>query len=1040
MRYSIFSPIRLAGCFLLLLLQTAAFAQQNQKVVFPNPQGFFTYYAYKPPFILNTPDNGWLIASYMISGDDQTGLPRLIKLDGNGQAEWDNFYLEPANPGYHYLEPLSVLNAPGGGWLMSFRDDTTGMELIKIGDDGSEIWTKDIGPTPFGITMLGVVNSHYYGIVQEYAGNNNQWRLYQLDLNGNVVNSVVLPAQWTNFNSSYSVILTENDEIQAYFNLSQNGAVKTYLARYDLAGNELWNIQPAGISQGQLYQAAANGFYLLSNNTLYRYDATGNLLNQLAATDIPDVSTIRRVEPYPDGSILVSGSTVTSRGYMAKLDASYNVTWISEAPDDAQPAINSLWGIPTADGWAAGAGSTALKQVGFVRIFENAGIQVNTLSGVVKRDVDEDCLIDGGVAGLNGTRVTAGNTNGTHTAFSQADGSYLMKLPPGEFAINADPAEQFFFLCPAAANSIVSFPPGGGTASLDLPIQSLDVIHRIEGKVLIDENNNCIAEPDDRPAPYWLVNVQGGGFQVSQYTNTDGAYSIYLPDGTYEVVAYPVNPNFSVCAPVVKTVTFSSPQAQTETVDFSVEKAFDCGLMKTWVNAGFVRPCTTSTFTVYYQNVGTSDADDVKITVTLDPMLTYVSASATPLSINGNTIVFERGTVPPWANYATITIDATPDCSLTAGQLVCVTSEIEPDTVCYSSGGWSGALITVDGDCNANQSEATFKFKNIGSAASQPLDYIIVEDQIVLKSGTFSLPPGDSLMETVDVSGMTLTGSSEQEPGYPGDSTVNYSLVNCVGMPGMPGGFNGPAGPFSYQGCYEVRTSFDPNDKQARPLGFGADHIVLPGSTLEYLIRFQNTGNDTAFLVVIRDTLSQDLDPATIRLQGASHPYRFDLLGGNIVQFTFENILLPDSTTNPSGSQGYVEFGIRHRADIPLGTVIGNNAAIYFDYNQPVITNTVYRKIDRYFDVSATGSPDKGIIVKVFPNPAMENAVIELPYSLHAERLLFELYDVAGRTVQTAAFTGNRYQFERGSLAPGVYYWNITGETGALASGKVVLR
>ena len=70
----------------------------------------------------------------------------------------------------------------------------------------------------------------------------------------------------------------------------------------------------------------------------------------------------------------------------------------------------------------------------------------------------------------------------------------------------------------------------------------------------------------------------------------------------------------------------------------------------------------------------------------------------------------------------------------------------------------------------------------------------------------------------------------------------------------------------------------------------------------------------------------------------------------------------------------------------------------------------------------------------------MESAVIELPYSLQAEKLMFELYDVAGRTVQSAAFTGNRYQFERGSLAPGVYYWNITGETGPLASGKVMLR
>ncbi len=1041
MQNTIFPRVRLACSVLLLLFQMAVHAQQNQKVVFQNQPGFISYNFYNPPVILNTPDNGWLINGYMLANTDMLALPRLIKLDAAGQTEWDNMYLDPGAPGFYFLEPLSVLNAPDGGWLMSFRDDSTGLELLKIGTDGTQLWTKDIGSIPFGIKLLGVVNGDYYGVAQEYSSPGYQWRLYQMDLNGNVISSVLLPAQWTNSSGSFSIILTAGNDIQVYFSLAQNGAIKRYLARYDLAGNLLWQSQPINPTTGQLFPAAGNGFYLLSNNTVYRYDAAGNLLDQLAATVIPDVSTIQHVEEYPDGSLLVSGSTVTFRGYLAKLDASYNLVWISEAPDDAQPAINRLQGVPTADGWAAGAGSTATDQIGFVRIFENTGVSVNTLSGVVNRDIDADCVIDGGLAGLNGTKVTASNANGTHTAFSNPDGSYLLKLPPGDFTINADPAEQFFFLCPSLVNTPVSFPQGpGASAALDLPIQSLAVIHRIEGKVMIDENDNCVAEPGDRPAPYWLVQVDGGGFHVATYTNSDGAYAMYLPNGDYGVICSPVNQNFSICPPFVKSVSFNSAQAQTAMVDFSVHKAFDCALMKTWVSAGIVRPCTTSVFRVYYQNAGTEDADNVKITVTLDPMLIYVSASATPLSVNGNTIVFDRGTVPAWANYASIDIYATPDCNLTAGQQVCVTSEIEPDTICYSSAGWSGAYITVDGDCNAGQTMATFKFKNIGAATSQLLDYIIVEDQIVLKSGSYMLPAGDSLVETVDVNGMTLTGSSEQEPGFPGDSTVNYSLVNCVGMPGMPSGFNGPAGPFSYQGCYEVMTSFDPNDKQARPLGYGPDHIVLPGSTLEYMVRFQNTGNDTAFLVVIRDTLSQDLDPATIRLQGASHPYRFDLLGGNIAQFTFENILLPDSSTNPAASSGFVEFGIRHRADIPLGTVIGNKAAIYFDYNQPVITNTVYRKIDRYFNVSATNNPGSAISVKVFPNPATETAWIQLPDDFRQDNLVFDLFDATGRSLQSVPFTGNRYLFERGSLASGIYYWNIKSSTGVWASGKVVVQ
>ena len=166
MRYSFFPRTRLAGCFLLLLLQTAIYAQQNQKVVFSNPQGFSTNNFYNPPFILNTPDNGWLISSYLLSNDDMGGIPRLIKLDENGQTEWDTTYLNQVTPGFHYIEPLSVLNAPGGGWLMSLRDDSTGLELLRIDTDGSALWTKDIGVTQFGFKLLGMVNNSWYGVAQ----------------------------------------------------------------------------------------------------------------------------------------------------------------------------------------------------------------------------------------------------------------------------------------------------------------------------------------------------------------------------------------------------------------------------------------------------------------------------------------------------------------------------------------------------------------------------------------------------------------------------------------------------------------------------------------------------------------------------------------------------------------------------------------------------------------------------------------------------------------------------------------------------------
>lgn len=140
------------------------------------------------------------------------------------------------------------------------------------------------------------------------------------------------------------------------------------------------------------------------------------------------------------------------------------------------------------------------------------------------------------------------------------------------------------------------------------------------------------------------------------------------------------------------------------------------------------------------------------------------------------------------------------------------------------------------------------------------------------------------------------------------------------------------------ESCRTATNSYDPNDKNANARDT-AKCWLTPLDRLEYTIRFQNTGNDTAYRVVILDTLSRHLNPATVRPGPATHPYQFKVLGPNVLMFVFENINLPDSTANLAASQGHVQFSIHPDPDIPLGTDIPNRAAIYFDSNEPIITN-----------------------------------------------------------------------------------------------------
>lgn len=133
-----------------------------------------------------------------------------------------------------------------------------------------------------------------------------------------------------------------------------------------------------------------------------------------------------------------------------------------------------------------------------------------------------------------------------------------------------------------------------------------------------------------------------------------------------------------------------------------------------------------------------------------------------------------------------------------------------------------------------------------------------------------------------------------------------------------------------------ITGSFDPNSKQSTPKITTAQ--ILAGGYIEYLIHFQNTGTDTAFDIVIRDTLSPRLRTNFLQVIGSSHPCSVTL-GGGVVTFRFLNINLPDSGTNPVKSIGFVRFRIKPDSTLTIGDSVSNKCSIYFDYNPPFVTN-----------------------------------------------------------------------------------------------------
>lgn len=192
-----------------------------------------------------------------------------------------------------------------------------------------------------------------------------------------------------------------------------------------------------------------------------------------------------------------------------------------------------------------------------------------------------------------------------------------------------------------------------------------------------------------------------------------------------------------------------------------------------------------------------------------------------------------------------------------------------------------------------------------------------------------------------------------------------------------------------------VTASSDPNDKSVSvDKIFSNQFTDLP--YLDYLIHFQNVGNDTAFNITIRDTLSSLLDMNSFHVISSSSPadIQWNAVSREL-RFVFNHILLPDSTTDSAGSNGYIHYRIQPVSNLVVGTQIDNTAAIYFDFNQPVITNTATTALLLDDRIPAV----KEGRLSIFPSPAHSYIRFDIPADFQSSDLNLYVKDIHGRNL-----------------------------------------
>jgi len=601
----------------------------------------------------------------------------------------------------------------------------------------------------------------------------------------------------------------------------------------------------------------------------------------------------------------------------------------------------------------------------------------------------------------------------------------------------------------------ISFAAGNFFARTDN--NGFSIPHILSGNVYSDINVNCIKNILDPDMQNLTISATKNNQSYFGTSDRNGNYEIGISDTGNFAITIRDNPLYNLWSSSFCGSTknlFVRDTIAYDTVNFALKPNMLCPINT--INVSSLPPFRIGrpqTYFVNYCNNGTTLSPNTFITIKLDTLLDFNSSTIPYTTLANHTYRFNIGNLD-FITCGNFSFVATPRVgAVQLNQTLCTEAHIYPDTICTTPN-YTGSYIVASAECLGDSVE--LKLENRGGDMIQRKRYIVIEDQVMRINHDYQLPRNGTVIEKMPAdSGRTYRIIAEQEDDLPlsyGDKFATAAIEACRINPAdnfSTGYFtqfpNYDGEPFRAMSCNVITGAYDPNDKVASPVGYASQHFIEKNTQIDYQINFQNTGNDTAFKVVIVDTISPTLDINSIQLGVASHAYQFQRTDSNVVQFVFDNILLVDSLRNEAKSHGFVKFKIQQKLDNANGTKIYNKADIYFDYNAPIITNQTYHTVGQNFVtvnlITAIKNSKYNVKeVKVFPNPFRDKTQI----IIEAEQLknpVLLLMNIEGKIIKTiSSNNSNIFDIYREDLTNGLYLFKIMQDKEEIANGKVVLQ
>lgn len=401
---------------------------------------------------------------------------------------------------------------------------------------------------------------------------------------------------------------------------------------------------------------------------------------------------------------------------------------------------------------------------------------------------------------------------------------------------------------------------------------------KVEGRVAIDIDNDCTADPDEPPAAGWFVSVQQAQRQLLA-TDAEGRFTFYTGDALTEFTLLPPDPTaWNLCA---NSLSVNSNSANpVANLTFLAQPA-DGGCPRTEVSLtqpNLVR-CDTANFAVMVANRGTGASGDLLLSLELDPALSILAASELYAQA-GNVLEFR---LPPMPGLASrnIGLKARLSCSVQVGATHPIVARIGPAD-CMRA--WSGPEFRVNGQCAGDA--VRFELRNVGGGGTGAAtryrvlaDYLLVADAVPV-----SLPEGGppEVLEFPN-DGRTWRLELEQAPGFPVPGQPSAVVEGCG---------RGENGLFSigYRNTWrfdeeapEVAATLPPNttgapNKVAEEwLGLGVYNLIDELAPLEFTARLRNPLSETAQEAEFFFSFSSTFDLQTFHPLAAGGPVELEV-------------------------------------------------------------------------------------------------------------------------------------------------------------------